>query len=218
MAAIPGEIAKVSGVSPKAANANTAPDAISTKYAPGATSGTVRVVDTAPLPSEVTSEAPKQPAGDALKQTVRAVLAAYPAPVAVMRVPTGPVLGDRTRVGGSAVEPDGAAAIAPLFGSACPAPLEIRRTKIIAPVTGDPPHAHRREPILHRPGGPAQDFSPLVDYYALVQDVEHYRVEATEFLLRHRVEGDVRAEAVAEEEGLLTPHVHRAHGNVGHPR
>lgn len=138
MAAIPGEIAKVSGVSPKAANANTAPDAISTKYAPGATSGTVRVVDIAPLPSEVTSEAPEQPAGDVLKQIVRAVLAAYPAPVTVMRVPTGPELGDRTRVGGSAVEPDGAKAIALLFASACPAPLEIRRTKIIAPVTGEP--------------------------------------------------------------------------------
>jgi len=138
MAAIPGEIAKVSGVSPKAANANTAPDAISTKYAPGATSGTVRVVDIAPLPSEVTSEAPEQPAGDVLKQIVRAVLAAYPAPVTVMRVPTGPELGDRTRVGGSAVEPDGAAAIGLLFGSACPAALEIRRTKIIAPVIGEP--------------------------------------------------------------------------------
>src|SRR5438132_9527117 len=139
MAAILGEITKVSGVSPKAANVNTAPDAISTKYAPGATSGTVRVVDIAPLPSDVTSEAPEQPAGDVLKQTVRAVLAAYPAPVAVMRVPTGPVFGDRTRVGGSAVEPDGATAIALPFASTCPAPLEIRRTKIIAPVTGEPP-------------------------------------------------------------------------------
>jgi len=41
-------------------------------------------------------------------------------------------------VGGSAVEPDGATAIALLFASACPAALEIRRTKIIAPVIGEP--------------------------------------------------------------------------------
>src|SRR5207249_552062 len=31
-----------------------------------------------------------------------------------------------------------------------------------AALQGDPPHAHRREPLLHRPGDPAQDFSPLV--------------------------------------------------------
>src|SRR2546425_84984 len=118
----------VSGVIASAAEARKVePKATSTKYPPGASCGTGSTLDIAPPPSEVTkSEAPEQPEGDVLKQTVRVVLAAYPAPVAVMRAPTGPELGDSARVGGSAVEPDGAAAVALPFASTCAVPFEIR--------------------------------------------------------------------------------------------
>jgi hypothetical protein len=77
-------------------------DTTSTKYPPEATSGTAMVFAMAPPASEVTVDVgPEQLVPDVLKQIVKVVLAAYPAPVAAMDVPTAPAFGESTSVGGS---------------------------------------------------------------------------------------------------------------------